>query len=263
MAEESATAPRGKGFGLAVALAFILLFCGLFIVGRWNKDSELVYRAAMIDLASACRNPDECVKRDLPVQYIAAIAAKESASINRIQLIISVIGALGLAATLYFNFKSSAAALDAVRVAQQTAKHQLRAYIDAEPKSLVGTGAKEQPKIEIRYKNIGQTLARNVSARSEIYLISEGDVVEPFVSYDPEKTDNGLHPHASRVNANTATFALAHDWNAPENSKAALMVLFLLHYEDIYGDSHSTRLAFAYPGGKTQAMFFGEGNSAD
>lgn len=115
-----------------------------------------------------CNMLEDRAQCDLEVQWYSAQVAREAANLSFWQLLISILGAVGLGLTLAFTVRATRAAVRATEAsegalnhAREMAYHELRAYVTfGIAKSLIA----EERKIEFRVPivNTGQTPASSV-----------------------------------------------------------------------------------------------------
>ena len=119
-----------------------------------------------------CRYDQGDSRSDLCAQWTAANAARDAAYYARLQLWGAAAGIIGLLITIWLTRRAVKAAQDSVRVAQDTAKRQLRAYLVAQNFRLTGFVADQVPMLTFRLKNTGQTPASELRERYEIFYRS-------------------------------------------------------------------------------------------
>lgn len=164
------------------------------------------------------------------------------------------------------------AAAETVSHMKDTAKRELRAYLSYEEGSIINfTG--DQPRVQIRIANSGQTPAYKIAARVVIAFLKwplENPAPAFPLSDEIEQRSGPCGPRSHFILSRVLT-----DPPLPANrmsllarKDAALFVYGEVRYEDVFGDPHSVKFRLAH-GGQTEVHPLGnlatceEGNDAD
>jgi len=152
-----------------------------------------------------CHNPKGHDESDLCAQWRAANAAENSAFWAKWSFSVTVLGAIGLGITLWFNLKAWEAAKKANEISEDTARRQLRAYVSQEGWDWRFYSADnaniDRWDVNIDWVNGGVTPTRNL--RLLLWKYSEiNDIPEEYLfDYKPENPGTSLHipPNGKRT----------------------------------------------------------------
>ncbi len=153
-----------------------------------------------------CEHPKDRDYADLCQQWRTAEATKEQAKWAFPQFSANVLTVLGLIATIIITVtgtkaatRAARAAEDAVAIAQNTAKQELRAYIsvEARPWDIVEDEQNRMFLASVVYMNVGQTPARNIHYRHRVDIEADGAVIDWNAGHW-HKSDLTMHPGQGR-----------------------------------------------------------------
>ena len=140
--------------------------------------------------------------------------------------------------------KSAQAARDAVRIAEDTAKHRLRAYLSPKrPKFILD---EEAVKINVDLENVGQTPANIVAKDFSIKIIREGAskgvLVVPYEDLPKIFIGQGS---SGTIYAKLALASLDSEAVASLKTPATQITVDLsIEYRDVFGEAHHMRIQF-------------------
>ncbi len=182
-------------------------------------------------------------RRNLVAQESVARSTAVMVPLATWQLVLSVIGVLGLGFTLYYAHQSSEHSRRAVEVAADTGRRQLRAYVVQSEVALKHMNPGEVPVVEITFKNSGQTPALNFQAwgTTNIQRTAGPLPASPTGSHPGPGSTLGadcsvLLPLEVAEVMNTQTLHEVHANTAILNAQCVVT------YEDIYGEQHTLQL---------------------
>ena len=204
-------------------------------------------------------NPDPCYKAedkdaaDLCAQWRSAIAGEKAAHEARrattwsiVATLLNVLGLMAVGAALYLTVQSN-------RIARDTAKRQLRAYLYVEP------GGVNEPvdglyRMPFNIINSGPTPAHDLETFGDILIV--GGTPRDF---DPAK--NGRYSgetlkttSALGASTNRWSYAYLEDsvvtpyWEDISDKTKAIVHYGFVRYKDIFDDVHETHFAFYHWG---------------
>lgn len=124
----------------------------------------------------AAEQPGESrlARLDLDAQQSMARSTKQLVDLTRIQMLLGLVGAIGLGGSLFYAHKTAGHARRAVEVATDTAKRQLRAYVSVSEATPVGVAVGQRPLVRVVLKNTGQTPADDFVVVGGIMLHAVG-----------------------------------------------------------------------------------------
>ncbi|MGB5083633.1 MAG: hypothetical protein WBO09_03320 [Methylocystis silviterrae] len=103
---------------------------------------------------------------DLCEQRRMSKAADDSVSLNKVQVLLGVAGFLALLVTIWLTYRATSAAIESNKIASDTAKRELRAYVHVCKAKISNANSEEWgPSISIGIQNFGQTPAYSVVHR--------------------------------------------------------------------------------------------------
>ena len=108
-----------------------------------------------------CEAAQQREKDDLVAQQRMADSTRDVVIVTEWQLYVGGVGILLLVGTLVLTVRSTNAAVDANRIARESAERQLRAYVNVKSTSMLWTQDKG-PIATVRFKNGGQTPAHEL-----------------------------------------------------------------------------------------------------
>lgn len=216
---------------------------------------------------------------DLRAQQSMANSAVEMLGLTRVQILLGVIGAVGLLVSLELTRRSLQLTRDSVKVAQESmtltrqaveddraaldiareslklqsemSARQLRAYLDVNTKPAKNFQVGLYPKAEIIVINTGQTPAHQVSIRSDLRWSRAG---YPPPSYDDcaqEETGSTLVIGAGEKmfhHVEIGTPLTQADLNDINNGKLELVFFGIISYRDIFDAEQAYRFCRLYFG---------------
>ena len=167
------------GAGLGIAIGAALLIGTLFAnsmqstqlsSGLYNYE-QYVRDAVTWSNAARQKSDDQHDALDLAAQWASAEAAQRMVFWTIVQVTFGVFGFAVLIYSLRLNRKATAAAIQAVEVAEDTAKRELRAYLALAPKRIGGFVVGNKVNFEFSPNNHGQTPASRVHHLFEIKVL--------------------------------------------------------------------------------------------
>lgn len=213
------------------------------IAGAQNKIAEAT-DPGEYDLR--CGDSEYNNNSDLCAQWYAARAARDAADWAYWALIVGLIGSAGIIVALLLT-------IDSNRIARDTAKRQLRAYISIEPGG-VNKAIDGRHRVPLNIINTGQTPARDLELFGD-FLIVTGSPLE----FNPEthgrfsgqlaSTDQSLGGQTNRW-----TFAyMESEMAKPFLDEIAKRTMAIVHYgfiqyKDVFGNTWRTGFAFYHWG---------------
>lgn len=190
---------KERSFALPIG-AFVVSLAVVWLLGFWAGNDALFHRDAIVgyDLSrlageattyeSICQVPSDREYADLCQQWRSAEAATLAARYAQQQLVFSVVGALGLLATVALTARATLTAIEANATSRKLGEAQVRAYVawdhllHATGRSIEDntlTGFQLTPAI----RNSGQSPANLTRLFSSLIELDEG--VVPEVAFDP------------------------------------------------------------------------------
>jgi hypothetical protein len=134
------------------------------IAGAQNKLAEATDTG---EYQKPCAETEANNQSDLCAQWYAAHAARDAADWAKWSLLIAVIGAGGIIAALLLT-------IDSNRIARDSAKRQLRAYLNPTTIGLKADPSDSRLRATVQYENSGEIPAQKVSNVASIHVF-EGD----------------------------------------------------------------------------------------
>jgi hypothetical protein len=243
----------------------------IFIIALWPKDYPYG-QALKVDLQHQAENG---VGRDNPAEHGPA-AQKDSSRENQSKR-------SGENASEIFGIKPGewllsivtlmlwGATVRLVRNSDKTAERQLRAYVDIKSAKVENFEIGEEPEINIRLQNVGQTPAKNVRTRMDAQIAPFNDPLGPFelMEANPEE---GSRSNIGKDGDITMFMIMEpltkHFYDAVRYGESALFVVGLLRYDDIFDNPHHYRFRMFYHGesievGIDNLTTHGDGNDSD
>lgn len=215
-----------------------------------------------------CTQPENNDRCDLEAQWVAAAAADRSASWGIAQAIFSALGLIGLIWSLYYTrravlvaegattdaiealkvaSRNADATVDMVRVAQDTAHVQLRAYLDFDgvtfdPNLDERDDGTTVVNVSVVLKNYGQTPARDLIVGVQYQIKNALGITFHFTPTDQRK-------HVTIAPQDTGTqneFVVLNDDLVRNLQTGAyqLIALFDVRYRDVFGQAHTLQTNF-------------------
>lgn len=204
-----------------------------------TNEAERQHRARY---EATCNSGDDKRDSDLCAQWKAADAAAESAKWTYWGNWIGGISGLSVLVALYLAFQSN-------RIARDTAKRQLRAYVTLEKYDIAIQKTKENTyvdgRLEVVWKNTGQTPATNVSDRLA-WTTSEGPLPSDyeFAQESPEgPCDNLALGPGQDFDCVSAHTLGAEDFAAIRDGKLRAFVWSSVNYTDAFGERRRSEVA--------------------
>jgi hypothetical protein len=178
-------------------------------------------------------------RENTELQRRAAIAAERSTQISAWQLILGIVGAIGLGYTLYYAHRSAELSRQGLALATDTAKRQLRAYVADSETVVSDIAAGYPPTFTVIFKNGGSTPAMNFLAWGSIDVFKPGQVL-PTISQHSHPGPGNMLGVAEQIPLRMSAPVLlsaqqAADILAGIDTVAAQMTV---RYDDIFGDTH-------------------------
>lgn len=207
---------------------------------------------------------------DLAAQNRAATAAERSATYAKWQLWLSLLGTLGLLATLFFTQRtlrltqrSLAHAEDALAISRDTAGKELRAYLSAAlnpiPLATSAGFTLVGMRIDIQLKNSGATPAYRTSLKYGISIVNAGDAA-PDLFELTEGTDATFVISGGEVVAGDHIPVRREILAKVGRGESDFYVFVKVLYEDIFGCCHSvivgSKLEFHFDPDKVEPGVF-------
>lgn len=238
--------------------------------GKREKEIEPDWNSLKCSEAKSHDEADLCEQRRM------SKAAEQTVFLNKIQIVVGIVGFAFVIWNLWYvrkatlaaiaaaeisdksaeaAIKGAAAAEVAVAVAQDTARRQLRAYIAVEP--MGGDVVIDEPiNIPIRLKNYGQTPARNCCSASNAMvrklpysLQAQRDESGPILPTDEAAPKHILQPGDVLVvycRMDIPLPAVTHDHLKAD--RAAVFCSGVVYYEDVFGEPHETHFRYEFSG---------------
>jgi len=203
-----------------------------------------------IEYRTPCKSPKGKDESDLCAQWRAADAAEQSALWAKWCFWIALAGIIGLYWQVVLTRRAvedtstaTEAMKEANRIAQDTAKRQLRAYLYVElkevPKLIVG----EIPEGHFWVKNGGLTPAHNFRLCSAFTI---GKI--PFEGQPPEIPEDAFSKGTYKAQGSStvayckATTPITQAWVNAVTSGTHMIVMYgEIRYDDVFGEPHITR----------------------
>lgn len=209
---------------------------------------------------------------DLCAQWRAALAAEEATQDGYIANIVAGIGAILSFASVIIVVIALGQTRRANKLAEDTAKRQLRAYIAVEPLGVEEFAENGFYRVPINIINNGQTPAYNLELFGD-FLIVEGDprefdpVADGRLMEEGATTDSALGPNSNRVTyAYIEANLVNSNHNALEAKTKAIVHYGYLRYKDAFGEPRKSCFAFYHWGEElsaTESKRCRFGNGAD
>lgn len=209
---------------------------GTFVIAIFT----VVLAFATIELKQLGEQQSADIKRSLIIARDSADAAKNAADATR----------------------------DSVKLATDTAKKQLRAYVSVIGSNIDFFGTDQTVQARIRIRNTGQTPAYQVRAYTGIVLTTyPPSVAFPNIKPDTFTGTLGVGGNAQGIAPMPGPMSAA-EIDGTKNGKLAIFVFGAVEYLDIYGDHHRTNYRFFFggpsgTGDSSLLMAYTEGNEAD
>ena len=196
-----------------------------------------------------CKGNEGDSRSDLCAQWTAAHAAVDAAYYAWIQLWATAVGMIGLLTTIYLTLKAVRAAQASVRVAQDTAKRQLRAYLTLDDDSLFsGLVVGQHIWFKPRIRNNGETPAREVSLEGRLQgalLPLQEGVLEPgkldfrskLILGKGQSTTLHMSPNQPLTQAS---------FDEITTGRVGMFAFGKITYKDVFGDEWETHFRVMY-----------------
>lgn len=181
-------------------------------------------------------------KDDLCAQWKAADAAADAAGWAKWGTWISGVGLIAVAIAIFLTIQFN-------RIARDTAKRQLRAYMSIEPKGILEAGDDGIAQAVVFMHNTGQTPAYNVQ------LFSWFKVVDDPLAFSPKDDDPKEKPRDYERDSSIASGSGSHVYcgmafsptkaamTAVSKKQMAIIQYGVVTYDDTFGDAHETFFA--------------------
>lgn len=253
-----------RSYLVAAGLAALVVGSSFYfvIVSAWSQQHTIRYALTRFQDALLGKTVDPKKQAaphelaDLHAQQRMADSAEFLAELTLAQLVVGVVGTLGLGVTLYFNFqalrqsgKQLVEAQKQTRLAQELGLIELRAYVSVEEFQLfVESPGVWRGKAVVR--NRGQTPAMNVKLRMRLATVNRGDKDIPW----DEAAIMQSALHASTIAAGgkmgpSGTLGLDEDFLARASQrKTRVHLAVLVEYEDVFGTSYRRRASISFFG---------------
>jgi hypothetical protein len=215
-----------------------------------------------------CRDEGNDRNSDLCAQWVAAKGAADAAYWAKWTFWFGLLGLGGLLVTLYYTRKAVLAAEEGTKdadtalhhaaegnkIARDTAKAQLRAYLGVEPGG-VSEAIEGRHQLALNLINNGQTPAYGLEHNGDIVVV-EGDprnfnpAEHGRLGPETATTDTTLGPQSNRF-----TYAYlnedvvdASNWEKIRTKKTALVHYGYFRYKDAFGETRQTNFAYYHWG---------------
>jgi hypothetical protein len=234
----------GAGYRVVLAgalalLLFVTLGLGVMI-GATLSAHQPTLPTRIEQRALECDHPKESRASEVCAQWKAADAAADSAQWAARSAWISGLSGLFVLVALGFAFEAN-------RIARDSAKRQLRAYVEMQPVKITPLERAKVATITATFINTGQTPARNLR-----FVISwkTGPLQEDEKQLTPELTGRHSRGQLGSHQTRTITRELSGVTEARKKEiaagKATIWVYGLIIYEDIFGHEWETPFRFLY-----------------
>ncbi len=183
---------------------------------------------------------------DLQAQIGMREAADRMADLTKLQVVLTVLGTVGLFATIALTAKSVRVTQDALREQQATAKRELRAYLGILATEVDPVVGGRRVRVVYRFKNFGATPALNIR-RMTIRNLPEGDLTDTKIHIPDDFEWNyvpDVMPGSTGSFRLTFTLALSEDLrHGFEVGTRGVQMFSVIEYEDVFGEVHALRLS--------------------
>ncbi len=191
-----------------------------------------------------CSDPQSRDESDLCAQYRAAAGANDAAAWAFYQLVLSALGLAGLIGTIYFTIRATNAAVEFNRIARDTAKRELRAYITVASAQFGDLVVNGKTPVLIMLKNTGQTPAYNLRTLSNTTLHYAGKVL---TFSEPTFDDIGVGMMGANgeteLNSESVALTMQHVMGL-ETGILSFYAMARVRYEDTFGDIHTLSITY-------------------
>lgn len=220
---------------VAIAICTLLLSGGL--TAWWAGEVVRDRRAIGQSATSQCGQSEGCSQEDLEAQVRMADATEVLVDVAFVQMWIGGFGLIFLGWTLIHTAKQASSAVDAARIAEETARHQLRAYVEVLHFHCIATvsaGEVTGYVFKVTLKNTGATPARRVCVSVSLIVTDDGDQIAPFSEPDTGRQRNAVI--GSNCFYDTDLCAVRRDTMFNVFSKSQrIYVIGKCVYEDVFG----------------------------
>lgn len=262
-------------------LAAVALAIGLALGASWTLNLWDARQQINKSEVASCKNEDsDCAKKDLPAQVRAATAAEAMADIAIWQTVLSGLGIGGLLYSLYLTREAVKASRDAaadtqeslriaqinadhsarqVKISEDTAKHQLRAYV-AVSETLIRplSDGPQRYEVIIKIQNTGLTPAHDVEHFGSMWLGPKDQFPTTIIPRDA-RPKFAIHSQL-RQSVNLIGSLGDEDAKRVQSGEFSVFVFGEFRYSDIFGDKHVTGYRSLVVPGQTHLAMCMEGN---
>ncbi|WP_310531137.1 hypothetical protein [Novosphingobium sp.] len=186
-----------------------------------------------------CARDEINYQSDLCAQWQAAAAARDAADWAFWSLGVALVGSIGIVIALGLTMQSN-------RIARDTARRQLRAYVLPTEIQHSGFEVGKIGKVQLSLSNAGQTPAYNVMSYVQVDLYPS-DVDESFLvpKFPDELSESPIGPGHGFGGQNEMPRVLdARLWDAYVAGKAHFVAFGMTSYRDIFGIQQNTQFRF-------------------
>ena len=205
-----------------------------------------------------CQEAEDREKADLVAQRSMADSTREMVRITKWQLYIGGAGVFLLVITIAFTIRATNAAVEANRIARETARRELRAYVSVTSKGVRFDG--DNLVIYFVLDNAGQTPAKNIRFSAVACVLPQrlpGDFVIPnpifkddsYYLYPGVKHTLNFRPHQPIIKDHIPLIK--------ENGEAVYF-FGILEYTDIFDVRQTTRVCWFYRTAAIENVAMGE-----
>lgn len=236
--------------GLAIGWGIPLIACiGLLLL--WESKIWAVRDLIAEGARAYCEQPDDCTRQDLPAQVRMADATETLVDVSIIQLALSILGVAFIGWTLIHTSRQASSAVEAVRVADRTAHHQLRAYVNMTHADLRTFEGGKRIAALVTLRNTGQTPAYQVTTRYGVWFgpVSAGEAFQP--TFPPEMpVAIGVLAAGGEQYLPVESDAPIEKWQLQELAagRGVLWIYGEAHYLDVFQAPHVTQFRLTYAG---------------
>ena len=180
---------------------------------------------------------------NLAVQESMAKSTAQMVGWTERQFWVGSAGIVLLVVTVFLTFRATHAAIEANKIARETAKRQLRAYLGVANGTIRRTDLGEGPVVILAIKNFGQTPARDVQHVMYCGSCPVGNEEKfftlPFLEHTPEIDLGAGQALFPRYFVGSLEWSMLRD--KVTSKTATFYVWGEILYRDVFGDSHRTQ----------------------
>lgn len=164
-------------------------------------------------------------------------------------LIVTAVGLTWIKATLDETRKAVDSADDAVKVARDIGSKQVRAYVSLSYATVKDCAPGEVPKLQFRFKNFGQTPARNMSYKIKMSFGNARMINTRDPLKDHQATRSDLGPNSETISSYSSPAPLPQrEYDFLKSGEYAFWAYGVVRYETVFGITKRTTF-FVYTGG--------------